>query len=126
MSRFKVCLVAMGAVVALASSALTLISSVSAAPVAESDSEIALPASAAEHAAEAARYEQEALELEAKSQRHAEMAERYQGRSSGGSKQKNTLLSLAAHCKRLAKLYAEAAVEARETARSHRDMTESM
>ena len=121
MNRFKYILVAIGAVAALATSAMVFNSFASAAPA----TEVAIPTTAAEHAAEATRYDQEALELDQKAQRHAKMARGYQARYSGGSKQGTMLLSLVEHCKRLAKIYAEAAVEARATAKSHRDMAKT-
>ena len=122
MNRLKFILVATAAVAALTTSAVVFNSLASAAPATET----AMPTSAAEHAAEAAKYDQEALELDQKAKRHEEMAKGYQARYSGGSKQGPELLSLVEHCKRLAHIYAEAAAEARETAKSHRQMAQSM
>ena len=122
MNNLKIMLVALGAATVLAAGTLEFASIVAAAPATET----AIPATAAEHAAEADKYEQEALELDQKAQRHEEMGKRYQARTSGGSKQETTLRSLVAHCKRLATIYAEAAAEARETAKSHREMAKTM
>lgn len=83
------------------------------------------PATSDDHAGEAAVYEKEGAELEAKSQRHADLAKRYDARATGGSKQATALRSIAAHCRELARLYGAAAAEARAMAKSHREMAGS-
>jgi len=84
--------------------------------------EMRMPASAAEHVAEAKRYEEEALSLEKKAAEHAQMARQYSARAGGGDKRSTALRSLAQHCERLAKFYGDAAKEARLTAEAHRRM----
>jgi hypothetical protein len=121
MNRLKLAFVALGTVAALTIGAIAPDTVVLAAPAAQ----VSVPATAAEHAAEAARYEQEAIQLEQKSQQHEAMAKAYQTRSSGGGKQAATLASLVEHCRRLGSLYADAAAEARATAKSHREMSEA-
>ncbi len=91
-------------------------------PSAAADQAATLPVSAQDHAAEAARYDQEALDLEAKAKSHKELAAGYRARVSGGGKLGSTLQSLSRHCERLANAYQEAADEAREMAKGHRDM----
>ena len=90
------------------------------------DPDMKMPATAEEHTAESVKYDREAMDLDDKAKHHAEMAKRYRARASGGSKQETALLSLAQHCERLAKVYREAAVEARELAKSHLAMAKAM
>lgn len=86
-------------------------------------SEIALPETPTEHAAEAARYEKESLDLEAKAVGHTERAARHKARMKGMSgKQSNAQHGLYKHCERLAKAYRNAAAEAGEMAKMHREM----
>ena len=76
---------------------------------------------AADHAAEVARLDQEAIDLEAKAAHHAEMASFYRTLASGGSKQQESYRSIAIHCKGLAEHYGKAATEARAMAQAHRE-----
>ena len=82
-----------------------------------------LPVSAEDHAAEATRYDQEAIDLDAKAKSHMELAAGYRARMSGGSKLGPTLQTLSKHCERLANAYQQAADEAREMAKAHRQMS---
>lgn len=87
------------------------------------DAEMTLPETPTEHAAEAARYEKESLDLEAKAVSHTERAARYKARMKGmSSKQSNAQHGMYKHCERLSKAYSNAAAEAREMAKMHRDM----
>lgn len=121
MNMFKQALGAMAAVVALASAATVIAPLDSAAK----ETEMKMPSTAADHTAEAARYDREAGELEGKAEHHAEMAKMYRARASEGSKQATALRSLAQHCERLAKVYREAAAEARELSKAHLAMAQS-
>lgn len=118
MNRIKHSIAAIVIAAILATGALV----VTALPLVATETEMAMPGTAGEHAAEAAMYEQEALALEAKADRHTDLAARYRVRASGANKQAAGLRSLSNHCKRLAKAYRSAATEAREMARSHRSM----
>ena len=73
--------------------------------------------------AEAVKYDQEALDLEAKASHHAEMASFYRGLAGGGSKQQESYRSIAIHCEHLAEHYRKAATEAHAMAQTHRDMS---
>lgn len=84
-----------------------------------------MPATAADHNGEAAKYDQEAASLDAKAGRHAKMAENYRAHAGAGSKQGANFQSLANHCSRLAKAYRDAATEARAMADSHRGMAKA-
>lgn len=92
-------------------------------PVAVASPEMTMPTNAAEYASEAARYQQEALTLEASAKRHADKAALYKRRASGGSKQATSLGSLANHCEKLAKAYGTAAAESREMAKALQEMS---
>ena len=82
-----------------------------------------LPETPAEHEAEAARYEKESRDLEARAAEHAERAARYKARMTGMSrKQSSAYHGMYKHCERLAKAYRDAAAEAGEMARMHREM----
>ncbi len=118
MNRMKHSITTVLAAAILATGAL----GVASLPSIAADAEMAMPATAGEHAAEAARYEQEAKALEAKADQHTDLAARYRARASGTNKQAAGLRSLSNHCKRLAKAYRSAAAEAREMASSHRGM----
>ena len=80
-----------------------------------------MPATAAESTMDAAKYDQEALDLEAKAVHHAQMASYYRTLASGGSKQQESYRSIALHCKGLAEHYSKAAAEARAMAQAHRE-----
>lgn len=80
-----------------------------------------MPGTAAESTMEAAKYDQEALDLEAKAAYHAKMASLYRTLASGGSKQQESYRSIAIHCKGLAEHYGKAAAEARAMAQAHRE-----
>lgn len=82
----------------------------------------AVPTTPAEHAAEATKYEQEARDLQAKADRHADLGRGYKARASAGSKQSAALQSLASHCVDLEKAYRTAAKAAEEMAKSHREL----
>jgi len=92
---------------------------------AAAETEMTVPQSAAEHAAEAEKYEREVRELDAKAEHHAEMAKRYRARYSAGTKGADGFRSLIRHCERLAKSYREAAEAARAMAATHRQMSRS-
>lgn len=85
-------------------------------------SDMAMPSTAAEHDAEAAKYDEEAASLDDKAARHAKLASAYRARGSAGSKQSTAFTSMAKHCDQLADAYRKAALEARATAQSHREM----
>jgi hypothetical protein len=121
MNTFNRILGAFLAAVVLASAVPVITTLASGAP----EAELRMPASPADHGREAEKYEQEALELDAKAKRHAEMAKHYRARESAGSKHATALQSLIAHCERLTRIYAEAAAEAREMAKSHRAMAQT-
>src|SRR5262245_24221180 len=76
-------------------------------------------------AAAATKYDNEATQLDTTADRHARMAELYEARASGGSKQGTAFLSLAQHCERLSKTYHQAAAAAHATAQVHRDMAKA-
>jgi hypothetical protein len=76
------------------------------------------PMTAAEHAAEAERYAQEATELRAKSEQHAKTAKMHATRRGP----RDISQKLQHHCERLAADYAAAAKEAEELASLHRDL----
>ena len=121
MNKLKPSIAAIGALMALVAGGLVATSL----PSVAADTEVAMPSTAAEHTAEAAKYEQEARDLDAKAARHIDLASGYQARASAGSKQGTSLNSLAEHCKRLAKAYSQAAVEARDMAKMHREMAKT-
>lgn len=110
------------AVLVLAAASMQMAPTVSAA----GEDTVSIPATAAEHTEEAARYEREAQELDQKAQQHRDKARGYSARATGGSKQARSLRSLSSHCKRLARLYEDAAAEARAMAKSHREMAQEM
>lgn len=110
--------VALAATTILAAGTMSLSSSVRAA----TEAEMTVPATPEDHAAEAAKYDQEALELEAKATHHEKMARAYRARAGGGTKGAEGIRSLVNHCERLARAYREAAREAREMAKTHREM----
>jgi len=121
MNTIKHALGAMAAVIALASAATIIAPLESAAK----ETEMTMPSTAADHTAEAAKYDREAKELDGKAEQHAKMAKHYQARYSGGSKQATALLSLINHCEQLSKVYREAAAEARELSKAHLAMAQS-
>jgi hypothetical protein len=106
-------------VAALATGALVVTSL----PSAAADAQVPMATTAAEHEAEAAKYDQEAVELEAKAARHSELAAQY-ARMSGG-KQADAQRSMSNHCERLAKSYRAAAAEARDMAKMHLEMAKA-
>lgn len=87
---------------------------------AEAIAETLGPMAAADYNAEAAKFDQEAIALEAKAEQHARMAALYRGLISGGSKQESTYRSIANHHDRLAESYRKAAAEARAKAEASR------
>lgn len=92
-------------------------------PAAAADTEMTMPTTPEEHAAAAAQYEQEAIDLEAKAAKHAKTAARYQARMIGMSgKQATSQHGFYKHCESLAKAYKAAAVEARDMAKMHQEM----
>jgi hypothetical protein len=121
MNRMKHSIAAIVTVTALATGALVVTSL----PSAAADAEMPIATTAAEHSAEAAKYEQEALELDAKAARHTELASQYAAHVSGGSKQADAQRSISKHCERLAKAYRAAATDAREMAKMHREMAQA-
>ena len=103
MTRFKHANFASASVVALGAE---LVACASFAPAespkpAQTSQPMNMPMTAAEHAAEAAKYDQEALVLEAKAERPAEMAHRYHALATTGSKQYISYWTLANYCDRL-------------------------
>jgi hypothetical protein len=126
MNPFKHIILAAGTVAALATGAIALVPFASAQGAADTKTPMAMgdmpmPKTAADHNAEATKYDQEAASLDAKAEHHAKLAMAYRGRG-GGGKQGTTFQSLADHCERLAEAYRKAALEARATAQSHREM----
>ena len=116
-------LLAAGVVVAFLAGAGALLSMNTAQGAADTKSaEMSMPATAAEHNAEAAKYDEEATSLDAKAEHHAKLAKAYRARGGAGSKQATAFGSMATHCDQLADAYRKAAVEARATAQSHREM----
>lgn len=87
------------------------------------DQEMAMPATPAEHADTAAKYDQEATALDARAAEHDKLAAQYRARLTGAGKREPAIRSLINHCERLAKAYREAAKEARDMAQSHREMS---
>ncbi len=120
MNQVKHSIAAIVTVAALATGALVVTSL----PSAAADADMTIATTAAEHAAEATKYEQEAVELDAKAARHTKLATQY-GRVSGGSKQATTQHSIAKHCESLAKAYRAAATEARDMAKMHQEMAQA-
>lgn len=118
MNRMKLSIAAAITAAGLATGALVVTSLASAA----ADTEVAMPSTPAEHTAEAAKYEQEATDLDAKAAKHSRMAAQYKARGTGGSKQAAAAQSIANHCNLIAKAYSSAAAEARELAKMHREM----
>ena len=68
--------------------------------------------------------EQEALDLDVKAAQHSKRAALSAARGRGGSKQATSQSSISKHCERLAKAYRAAAAEARELAKTHREMAQ--
>lgn len=122
MNRFGLVIAATATIAALGTGALVLTPLVPAA----AETTMALPSTAAEHTAEAVKFDKEAQELNAKADHHTRLAAQYKARSSGGSKQEAGMRSLAQHCERLANAYRAAALEAREMAKSHREMAAAL
>lgn len=117
MNHLRHIVIAMAGAVALAALVFTLTPFASA----EAPTEMHTPTTAAEHAAEAAKYDREVVELEAKAERHAKMAVQYRTRISAGSKQAGTLTIFANRYERLAEHYRKVARRARAMAQSHRE-----
>lgn len=119
MNRIRTSMSALATVAVLATGALA----VAPLPAAAADTEMTMPSTPAEHTAEAAKYEKEGLDLEAKATRHADLSARYKARMIGmSSKQSKAQHGMYKHCDRLAKAYRKAAEEAREMAKMHREM----
>jgi len=135
MNRSKQIYLASGLVAMLASGALALTSLASAADTKapndkmsgdmQMSGDVKMPQSAADFTAAAAKYDQEAAQLDSVSKRHAEMAALYRSRAIPGSKQQIAYSTLANHCENLAESYRKAAAEARMTAQSHREMAKT-
>lgn len=119
MNRIKTGWMAAGVALAITAGSLAVVSTASIA----AEMEMSTPATAEEHAAEVARYENEAKELDAKAKKHASLAASYRAHASGGNKQSGSLRSISKHCERLAEAYKTAASEAREMAKAHREMS---
>lgn len=118
MNHLRLSIAALVGIIALVTGALVVTSP----PSVAADTEMAMPGTAGEHSAEAARYEDEARALDAKADRHASLARTYKARGNSTNKQSLSFRSLSKHCKRLAKAYRTAATEAREMAKAHRSM----
>ena len=84
-----------------------------------------MPTTAAEHAAEAAKYDQEAADLQSKADHHTTMAGLYRGLAGGGGKQEVSYRSITNHCEHLAGFYLKAATEARAMAAMHRELAKA-
>lgn len=136
MNRSKQIVLASGLVVTLVSGALALTSLASAADTKvpndtkmssdmQMPGDMKMPQSAADYTAAAAKYDQEAAQLDSVAKRHAEMAALYRSRAIPGSKQQIAYSTLANHCENLVDAYRKAAAEARMTAQSHRDMAKT-
>lgn len=123
MHQVRQFLLVSGVVVALLAGAVALAPIGTAQGAAETrTADTPMPTTAAEHNAEAAKYDEEAASLDDKAERHAKLANAYRGRGGAGSKQSTAFQSMAAHCDKLADAYRKAALEARATAQSHREM----
>ena len=120
MSKLKYSIAALVTVAALATGALVATSL----PAAAADADMTIATTPAEHLAEAAKYEQEALDLDVKAAQHSKRAALSAARGRGGSKQATSQSSISKHCERLAKAYRAAAAEARELAKTHREMAQ--
>src|SRR5882757_4259222 len=130
MNRSKQIVLASSLVAVLVSGAVALTSVASAADMnTPSDTKMSgdmkMPQTAADYAAAAAKYDQEAAQLDSVAKRHAEMAALYRSRAIPGSKQQIAYSTLANHCENLAESYRKAAAEARMTAQSHREMAKT-
>ena len=121
MKRMKLSIAALGTAVTLIAGPL-LVASL---PSVAAEAGISVPTTGAEHVAEAVKYEKEASELDAKAKLHSDLAAQYMARSKRGGQQGAALRSLGNHCGRLAKDYRATAAEAREMAKSHREMAEA-
>lgn len=87
------------------------------------EAETTIPTTPAQHAAAAAKFEQEANELDAMADKHARTAAAYKARMTGMSgKQANTQHGFYEHCESLVKSYRAAAAQARDMAKMHREM----
>jgi hypothetical protein len=130
MNRSKQIVLASGLVAVLASGALALTSLASAADTtAPNDTNMSadmqMPRTAADYNAAAAKYDQEAAQLDSLAKRHAETGKYYRSRAIPASKQLIQYFTLANHCDNLAESYRKAAAEARMTAQAHRDMAKT-
>ena len=93
-------------------------------PVAVASPEMTMPTNAAEYASEAARYQQEALTLEASAKRQMPIRRRFTSAAQAVvAEQATSLGSLANHCEKLAKAYGTAAAESREMAKALQEMS---
>jgi hypothetical protein len=81
-----------------------------------------MSATTVDHATEAAKYEQQAAQLEAKADHHAKMAADYRAQIVAGTKQAITFYTMANHCDERAERYRKAALKARHLAESERVM----
>lgn len=93
-------------------------------PSTAADVELSSAATAAEHVAEAAKFENQAITLEAEAREYAGRAARAAARAGGGSKQSTSNRSISKRWDRLAKACRAEATEAREKAKSHREMAQ--
>ena len=116
---------AIAVALALAATVVTSSAAVGAEPEKTMTQGAQAPVTAADHLAEAAKYEQEARDLDAKAAEHKGMGQLYRTQRSAGSKQGAASQSLVSHCDRLVKSYTQAAAEARALAKAHRDMAKS-
>ncbi|MEQ1801885.1 MAG: hypothetical protein ABL989_08185 [Gammaproteobacteria bacterium] len=112
--------------IAMLTAGALVVTSLPATAAAAADTEMTVPTTPAEHAAAAAQYEQEALDLDAKAAKHKKTAAAYQARMTGMSgKQANSQHGFYKHCESLAKAYKAAAVEARDMAKMHQEMAQA-
>lgn len=121
MNAWRLALAAIGAGAVLASATAVDAPLVSAAV----GDETRTPAPAEGYTEEAARYDREALELDAKAEHYARMARHYRTRYTPGSKQGPVLLKLIEQSEQRAQAYRQAAFKAREIARSRRAMAQA-
>jgi len=87
--------------------------SITVAAYAAAETEVSMPASAADYAAEAAKSEQEAKDLDAKAEKSLQLSRLYQVRSAGANNSA-VLQGFARQYERMASMYRDAAKAARD------------
>ena len=123
MNRFTHTAVALGTGAALASGAFAFTSiAMTSVARASPSTEPTIPATTVDHATLAAKYEQQAAQLEAQADHHAKMAADHRAQIVAGTKQAITFYTMANHCDERAERYRKAALKARQLAESERAM----